>query len=283
MDAGTTIGEAGEGATFRLTPASGPPGPFVFASPHSGRLYPPDMGARPLDERSLRSAEDAMVDRLVASGPERGAPLIAGLIGRGYVDLNRAADELDARLIGGVAGTGASPRAMAGYGVIPRLSGDGQPLYDRRLTATEVARRVARVHEPYHRALAQLMQAARERHGRAVLVDWHSMPSTGKGPAGPDVVIGDRHGSSCDPALTRRLRAGFEALGWRVALNHPYAGGYSTRLWARRSDGFEAVQIELSRALYLDDTTLEPSAGWSRCEKGVARVIAALTADTPGS
>jgi len=276
MDAGPTYGDAGEAAAFRLTPAMGVAGPFVFASPHSGTLYPQDMGARPLDERSLRSAEDALVDRLVAGGPGRGAPLIAGLIGRAYLDLNRAADELDPQLIDGVASTPVSPRTRAGYGVIPRLSGDGQPLYDRRLTPAEAAQRMARVHDPYHQALATLMQAARERHGRAVLVDWHSMPAAAKGPTGPDVVIGDRHGSSCDPALTRRLRAAFEALGWRVALNHPYAGGYSTRIWARRPEGFEAVQIELSRALYWDDASLGPSAGWSRCEKGVARVIAAL-------
>lgn len=266
------------GDAYRVTLPEGAAGPFVFASPHSGSHYPADMGGAVLPETSLRSAEDALVDRLIACGPGKGAALITGQVGRAYLDLNREPDELDPLLIAGAEGIEASPRATAGYGVVPRLSGDGQPLYDRRLSLAEVQDRIARVHAPYHVALGQLMAATRERHGRAVLVDWHSMPARAGGPGrGVDVVLGDRHGASCDPAITRRLRALFEGLGWRVALNHPYAGGYSTRLWARPDEGFHAIQIELSRALYFDEAARTPGLGWSRCEKGLARVIAGLT------
>lgn len=269
--------DTSDDAAFRVTLPEGTARPFVFASPHSGSRYPGDMGGAALPERSLRSAEDALVDRLIACGPAHGAALIAGQAGRAYVDLNREPDELDPLLIADGGSLEASPRAAAGYGVVPRLSGDGRPLYDRRLPLAEVQTRIARVHAPYHAALDALMQAARERNGRAVLVDWHSMPARAGGPGrGVDVVLGDRHGSSCDPAITRRLRALFESLGWRVALNHPYAGGYSTRLWARPDEGFHAVQIELSRALYFDEAVMAPGPGWSRCEKGVARVIAGL-------
>ncbi len=264
-------------AAFRVIPPEGKAGPFVFASPHSGSHYPADMGGRALPASSLHSAEDALVDRLIAGGPAHGAALIIGRIGRAYVDLNREPDELDPLLIADAGDTEPSPRAAAGYGVVPRLSGDGQALYDRRLPLAEVQTRIDRVHVPYHSALAELMTAARGRHGRAVLVDWHSMPARAGGPGrGVDVVLGDRHGSSCDPAITRRLRVLFEGLGWRVALNHPYAGGYSTRLWARPDEGFHAVQIELSRALYFDEAARAPGVGWSRCEKGLARVIAGL-------
>ncbi|MES2833392.1 MAG: N-formylglutamate amidohydrolase [Pseudomonadota bacterium] len=266
-----------EGDAFRITPAAGDAGPFIFASPHSGSVYPADMDRTALPDHSLRSAEDALVDRLAAAGPVHGAALIAGEIGRAYLDLNREPDELDPLLIADAGAIEPSPRAAAGYGVVPRLSGDGRPLYDRWLSMAEVQERIARVHAPYHSALGQLMTAARERTGRAVLVDWHSMPARAGGPGrGVDVVLGDRHGSSCDPAITRRLRALFEGLGWRVALNHPYAGGYSTRLWARPDEGFHAIQIELSRALYFDEAAMAPGPGWSRCEKGLARVIAGL-------
>ena len=105
------------------------PGRFVFASPHSGVVYPPDLGADPdLPEASLRSAEDALVDRLIAPGLAHGAVLVLGRIARTWVDLNRAPGDLDPALVEGVDAP-ASPRAMAGYGVVPRLTGDGRPPY----------------------------------------------------------------------------------------------------------------------------------------------------------
>ncbi len=261
------------------------PSRFVFASPHSGTHYPDDMAASPhLDESGLRSAEDALIDRLVASGPAQGASLIAATVGRAYLDLNRDPEELDPVLIEGVEAGAATLRTSAGYGVVPRLSGDGRPLYDRTLSLAEAAGRIERVHRPYHVALADLMQATKAREGSAVLIDWHSMPSrvtrTATGVRGVDVVLGDRHGTACDPALTRRLKALFESLGWRVALNHPYAGGWTTQVWGRPTEGYHAIQIELNRALYLDEATRLPGPGWSRCEKGAARVITALLSDS---
>ena len=275
-------GEA-RGALYVVMPASRP-SRFVFASPHSGTHYPDDMAASPhLDQAGMRSAEDALIDRLIATGPSRGASVIAATVGRAYLDLNRDPDELDPALIEGVGAGAATLRTSAGYGVVPRLSGDGHPLYDRTLSLAEAAGRIDRVHRPYHAALSDLMLGTQAREGSAVLIDWHSMPSrvtrTGPGVRGVDVVLGDRHGTACDPALTRRLKALFESLGWRVALNHPYAGGWTTQVWGRPADGFHAVQIELNRALYLDEATRLPGPGWSRCEKGVARVIAALLAD----
>lgn len=273
---------AGDAAYTVVMPETA--GRFVFASPHSGDRYPPDMGAAAgLAAASLRSAEDALVDQLIAPGTEGGAALLLGRIGRAYVDLNRDPRDLDPTLVEGLEGVTPSPRTAAGYGVIPRLTGDGQDLYDRRLTPDEAAARIALAHTPYHAALEGLMQAAHARHGEAVLVDWHSMPARATqgagGARGPDVVLGDRHGSSCASALTRRLRRAFESLGWRVALNQPYSGGWTTQRWGRPAEGFHAVQIELNRALYLDEATLQPGLGWSRCVAGVRRVIGELLAD----
>lgn len=252
--------------------------PLVFASPHSGDHYPADMGAAPgLSCHSLRSAEDALVASLVSTGPSHGAPLIESRIGRAYVDLNRDPSELDPSLIEGVDGP-VGLKTAAGYGVIPRLGGDGTPLYARTLTRAEAEKRIATAHTPYHTALSELMQAERTQHGRAVLIDWHSMPSRA---VGAEVVLGDRHGSSCDARLTRTLRSLFEGLGWRVALNHPYAGGWSTHCWGRPDEGFESIQIEISRGLYLDEATLKPNAANPGTRKALARVVAALCADTP--
>ena len=259
------------------------PGPFVFASPHSGAIYPSDPAADPaLPFAALRSAEDALVDVLIAPAAERGAAVLLARLGRAWVDLNRAPEDLDPLLIEGLEPGQAPPRAAAGYGVLPRLSGDGRPLHRRRLTRAEAEARLDAVHRPWHAALAELMHGARDRHGRAVLIDWHSMPARATrgvgGARGPDVVLGDRHGSACEAELTRRLRRAFESLGWRVALNHPYAGGYTTQTWGRPAEGFHAVQIELNRALYFDEAAHAPGPGWERTRKGVARVIADLLA-----
>ncbi len=260
---------------------------MVFASPHSGLERPDDMGAAAgLSLSTLRSAEDVGVDRLIAGGPARGVPLIAGRISRAYVDLNRAPSELDPDLVEGEIAQAPTAKVVAGFGVIPRRAGDGTPLYDRRLSQAEAARRLDQVHAPYHRALDTLMQEARKRHGLALLIDWHSMPSRaaggtrGRNGRGVDVVLGDRHGSACRGATTRRIRALFEAQGWRVALNAPYAGGYSTALWGRPDEGTQAIQIELNRALYLDEATLEPSGDYDRFARALDRVVAALVAET---
>ncbi len=259
--------------------------PLVFASPHSGTVYPDDMGARTdLAALSLRSAEDALVDRLIEAGPAHGAPLIRARLGRAYLDLNRAEDELDPLLIDGAGGAG--PKVQAGYGVLPRLTGDGERLYDRRLSPAEAAARVARGHRPYHAALAGLMAARHASHGRAILIDWHSMPARAAGApggrGGPDVVLGDRHGASCGGALSRLLRRLLEAEGLRVAMNRPYAGGHATRLWGRPDRGYEAIQVELNRALYLDEVTLEPLPAFARRKAQLDRVIAGLCAACAG-
>lgn len=270
---------------YVLTRPAGEAGPLVFASPHSGALCPDDMGAIDvLSRQSLRSAEDALVDRLIASAPASGVPVLAGRVSRTYLDLNRDPTELDPLLIEGQAKGDVTAKVAAGFGVIPRRAGDGAPLYDRALTMAEAEARLSRLHAPYHAALADLMHDARGRHGVAVLVDWHSMPARAVGGSraarGADVVLGDRHGSSCSARLTRKLRALFEASGWRVGLNQPYAGGYSTQVWGRPDEGFQSVQIELSRALYLDETTLEPSPDFARCQAVLNRVITGLSAET---
>lgn len=253
--------------------------PLVFASPHSGDVYPDDLGAgADLPILSLRSAEDVAVDRLVAPDPLLGLPLLAARLGRAYVDLNRSPEDLDPRVVRGAAA--GSARVIAGFGVIPRLTGDGRTIRERPMMREEAEARLETAHRPYHDALHDLMHRARDRFGFAILVDWHSMPSRavsgGAGGRGPDVVLGDRHGSSCSAEVSRLLRALFEKTGWVTALNRPYAGGWSTQLWGRPGEGFHAVQVELNRALYLDERTLQPGPKFASTRNSLGRVTTAL-------
>lgn len=263
-------------------PAEGA-GRLVFASPHSGAQRPDDMGAvAGLSVTTLRSAEDVAVDRLIAVGADHGVPVLSARISRAYLDLNRAPNELDPVLIENVAPHAPSGKVAAGFGVVPRRAGDGTDLYDRRLPLEEAEARVTQVHGPYHAALEHLMQAAHARCGTAMLIDWHSMPSRAagvptRGQRGVDIILGDRHGSAGRSGTTRRARALFEAQGWRVGLNAPYAGGYATQHWGRPGEGFEALQVEINRALYLDEHTLEPSDDYDRFKAALARVVVALT------
>lgn len=251
--------------------------PFVFASPHSGRRVPGDMGAAPgLSTEEIGSADDVLVDGLIAAGAEMGAVLVLGQVSRAYIDVNRAPDEIDPELTPGAGEAGA--RASGGYGLIHRLSGRGRPLYDRAVSLEETQARIAAVHGPYHAALTEAVEAARSRFGYAVLIDWHSMPSRADVRGLAQVVIGDRHGASCTAGLSREARRLFEGAGLITALNRPYAGGWTTQRWGRPLEGLHALQIEIARGLYLDErgTGVGQRFDWTR--KAVERVMTGLLA-----
>lgn len=273
---------------FRVDAASPPPTPLVFASPHSGRIYPPELlAAARLDAEAIRASEDAWVDRLIADAPAAGAALIACELARAWVDVNRDPRELDPRLIRDPLPPGSrpgTPRVAAGLGAVARVVGAGQEIYRARLSLAEAQARLAAGHAPYHEALAGLMAAARDRFGVAVLVDWHSMPAAAADAEGrrsgrrPDVVLGDRHGAACGPALTAAVRQGFEAAGYVVALNRPYAGGWTTQRWGRPHEGLHAVQVELDRGLYLAPGRPEPGPRFEQVRADLAGIAASLAA-----
>ncbi len=232
--------------------------PLVFASPHSGRLYPSSFVRRSrLSPLNLRRSEDAFVDELFAAAAEIGAPLIAARFPRAFLDANRAPAEIDTAMFDGpldMAVNAASPRVSAGLGVIPRVVRDGAEIYREKLSAGEAQERLAMFHRPYHAALARLIDDTHERFGVAVLVDCHSMPSVA---AAPDIILGDRHGLSAAPLVTRAAERAFEAQGFRVARNVPYAGGFTTQLHGCPARGVHALQIEINRGLYLDEERIE--------------------------
>ncbi len=246
------------GEPYRIVRPSLQKTPFVFASPHSGRRYPASFVARSwLSPLALRRSEDAFVDELFASVVDKGAPLIAALFPRAYVDANRAASELDNAMFDaelGLTVDAPSARVTAGLGVIPRIVRDGAEIYREKLSPHEAEERLARFYRPYHAALAGLVDATRAQFGVAIVVDCHSMPSASNV---PDIVLGDRYGASASPGLMRRAELAFEACGFATARNVPYAGGYTTHLYGRREQGVHALQIEVNRMLYLDEERIE--------------------------
>jgi len=253
--------------------------PFVFASPHSGRLYPAGLvAASRLSPLLLRRSEDAFVDELFGAAVELGAPMIAACFPRAFVDVNRAAGELDAAMFAGaltVPVDAPSPRVQAGLGVIPRVVRDGAEIYREKLPAAEARERLKRLYRPYHAALATLVAETRARFGVAVVIDCHSMPSAA---AVPDVVLGDRYGTSAAPALLRHARQSFETKAFSVARNQPYAGGHTTELYGRPADGVQALQIEINRALYLDEERVTPGARFGDVSNRIGEALACLTA-----
>jgi N-formylglutamate amidohydrolase len=271
-------------------PPTGAVSPLVFASPHSGRHYPADMGASArLGGDLIRSSEDALVDLLLDSAPSLGCTVLLARYARAYVDVNREPYELDASMFEDVLPEFArarTARVAAGLGSIARLVAEGREIYDRKLTFAEASRRIEAVHRPYHRALSQLIASARQTWGAAVLIDWHSMPgaAAGLGQNGRrqvDMVLGDRFGSTCSPALTELVERRLVGMGYAVARNAPYAGGYTTEAYGRPVDGTHALQIEINRRLYLDEASLRPNASFPRLARDLETVFAALAAIEP--
>ena len=262
-----------------------PPTALVFASPHSGRFYPDDMmAAAALDAHAIRRSEDALVDDLIVQAPDLGAAVITARFARAYIHVNREPFELDATMFADELPDFArarTARVAAGLGAIAKVVSEGQEIYARKLTFAEARGRIERAHRPYHAALQRLIGEAHAAHGYAVLIDWHSMPSAAARAGREracDVVLGDRFGAACSGLLTQAVEGQLEALGYRVARNTPYAGGYTTEHYGRPARRIHALQIEINRALYLDEATLDPTSGFQRLQHDLEAVTRTLAA-----
>ncbi|TNC74195.1 N-formylglutamate amidohydrolase [Rubellimicrobium roseum] len=257
----------------------------VFASPHSGREYPRAFLERAeLDSRTIRSSEDAFVDLLFDSATDHGAPFLRAQASRAFVDLNRAADELDPALIEGVRRPVHNPRVASGLGVIPRVVAGGRPIHRGRIALSEAQGRIDGYWRPYHEALQGLLAESHARFGEAILIDCHSMPheaieSVGApGGARPDVVLGDRFGAAASTAVVDRIEAAFVGAGLRVSRNMPFAGAYIVQHYGRPSRRQHAVQVEIDRSLYMDERLVEPLPAFEEFRRLVRGVVAELTA-----
>ncbi|MBA3324631.1 MAG: N-formylglutamate amidohydrolase [Rhodobacteraceae bacterium] len=260
----------------------------VFNSPHSGADYSPAiMGVSRLPLLHLRSSEDAFVDELFAAAPALGAPLLAARVPRACVDLNRSPEDLDPALIAGASRRFLNPRIAAGLGVIPRVVAEGRPIVEGKLTLGEAQRRIALYYHPYHERLRSLLGESRAQFGLAVLYDCHSMPHDALAAAPsvrgrrPDLILGDRFGVACERWLIDAATDIFTAAGFVVARNAPFAGGFITQTYGRPQAGLHALQIEVDRALYMDEARVEKLAAFDAVRASVTVAMTELVRVRP--
>ncbi|MGO1118364.1 N-formylglutamate amidohydrolase [Rhodovibrionaceae bacterium A322] len=269
--------------SYRLTRPKRQTLPLVLASPHSGRDYPDSfIAASKLDAQNLRRSEDCYVEELFSQAPDLGAPFLQALFPRAYVDVNREPYELDPKMFDRPLPTfvnSRSPRVSAGLGTLARVVGNGQEIYRDLLTFEEAETRLRQCYWPYHRCLSALIEETRERFGFCLLIDCHSMPSNSvsgmlrPGAKAIDMVLGDCHGTSCDPMVSNLAHSSLTGMGYRCLRNKPYAGGFVTRHYGRPEQDVHVLQIEINRKLYMEESSYRRTAGLEDLAKSFTRLI----------
>lgn len=259
--------------------------PLVLDSPHSGRDFPADFDAA-VSEFDLRDGEDCFVDELYRPATELGVPLLAALFPRTYLDANRHRGDIDLDLLeGGVWPYEFRPsgKARLGQALVWRTLGDGRPIYARKLAVAEVQSRIERCHAPYHGALTQLLEATHARFGRVYHLNCHSMPAVAKeqsddgaGSVRADFVLGDRDGSTCDPAFTAYVAEVLTGMGYTVKINEPYKGVELVRAYSDPARGRHSLQVEINKRLYMDEAALARHAGFDALQRDLQQLVRAL-------
>jgi N-formylglutamate amidohydrolase len=262
--------------------------PFVLNSPHSGAVYPERFLAMSrLDRHAIRRSEDCYVDELFGGAAALGAPMLAANFPRAYLDVNREPWELDPRMFADPLPSFAnmrSARVAGGLGTVPRVVGEGLDIYSGRLPFSEALMRIESVYKPYHQRLRLLLSRTHAAFGCAVLVDCHSMPASirvGESGVRPDFIIGDRFGSAAAPVLSEQAIRVLAGMGYTVAHNKPYAGGFITEHYGRPARGLHALQIEINRGLYMNERTYQRSPGFDALAEDLTRFAGRLMALAP--
>ncbi|HVB17927.1 MAG TPA: N-formylglutamate amidohydrolase [Stellaceae bacterium] len=256
--------------------------PLVLDSPHSGALYPEEFAyCCPLPV--LRRAEDAYVDELYETAPSYGATLIGAVFPRSYIDVNRAADDLDPTLLEGALPPMLMPRPATRVGLVRRHAQPGVPIYDRKLSAGDILARIERYHRPYHLVLDESCERLHREFGAVWHINCHSMPSSGSGRGGHkgehgDFVLGDRDGTTCAAEFTDFVAGFLRGLGYEVRVNDGYKGVELVRRQGRPADNRHSLQIEVDRSLYMDQKTLEKLPGFDRLKADLAGLVEAVAA-----
>lgn len=259
--------------------------PFIFSSPHSGRNYPIDfVNNSQLDFSALRQSEDFLVDELFSAVPTFGAPILCAQFPRAFCDVNREAFELDPNMFTAPLPkyvSTKSSRLSSGIGTIPKVVGAGQEIYADKLDFRKIRDRIDECYFPYHYALRQLISDGLKRFGIIYLIDCHSMPSVRReskfGANGPEIVLGNRYGTSCESSFYYQSLDQFESFGYQVGQNSPYAGGFITSHYGKPDKNVHALQIEISRDLYMDQKTLAPHQGFEHLHENLCSYVNKLS------
>ncbi len=251
----------------------------IFGIPHSGTFYPADFAYTcPLD--CLQSAEDTLVDQLFyAAAINCGAGVLKANFARTYVDVNRTCDDIDPIMLDNPAAVACNPsnRSLAGHGVFHSYVKGRMPIYDAPLPSTMAAHRLNTCYHPYHTALQSLITTAQKNFGAVLLVDCHAMSPTSLtsffAQHLPDIVVGDLDGTSCGIHIRRHIQKTLTAMGYRVAVNVPFKGAEILRRYGAPTSGVHAIQIEISKGLYLDDNGICKDKEFHVLEKNIHSLI----------
>ncbi|WP_033073229.1 N-formylglutamate amidohydrolase [Sphingopyxis sp. MWB1] len=254
-------------------------GPVVVSVPHAGRIYPPELlAAARVDKPVLERLEDRWCDLIAAEASAAGAVVVRALWARAVADCNRGEGQMAPAEVAPAMRprfTAPGRKERAGLGVVPtRIAGAG-PLWTRTVDEASFEWRLTHLHRPYHRRLAEEIEAARRRHGRAILIDLHSMPPIARGQPGhgAQIVVGDHFGESCVPWLSDLAIDMAARLGGPVARNQPYAGGHILHVHGRPQRGIDAIQIEIDRSLYLTAARQPDEAQVARLARWFAALV----------
>jgi len=264
--------------------------PFVFASPHSGRNYQTSFIAKSrLNLLALRRSEDSFIDDLYSDAPNYGAPFLKALFPRAYLDPNREAYELDQEMflepLPDFVNTN-SPRVSTGLGTVPKIVANGDEIYESKMLFKEAEDRINNCYFPYHTALNDLIKETKNKFGKCILIDCHSMPSIGglvnrdTKNDNVDIVLGNKHGKTCADELIQFVEVQFKNLNLIVRRNHPYAGGYTTEHYGNPNKNVHTLQIEVNRANYMDEKTITRKNGFLKMKKKISNLLQALAEAT---
>ncbi|MFN5941077.1 MAG: N-formylglutamate amidohydrolase, partial [Polaromonas sp.] len=268
-------------------------GPLVLDSPHSGTQYPADF-LFSCDALALRRAEDTHVEKLYDFAPGMGVHWVEAYFPRSYLDANRNTTEIDKTLFDapwpGAIGTDAKvmSKVRLGKGLIWRTTDDGLPIYERKLSVTEVKARIANCWEPYHAAVASAIDAAHAQHGYSIHINCHSMPAIASrnatdfpGEAHADFVVGDRDCTTANQALSAMICDHLRGCGFSVAYNHPYKGVELVRRYSNPAAQRHSIQLEINRKLYMNEETLEMTPGFTTLKKHLQSLVELLITTDP--
>ncbi len=260
-------------------------GALVFDSPHSWAEYPEDF--KPSCSRDdLLTSWDAFVDELFDAAPRFGAPLLIAKFPRFYLDTNRQIDDIDPEMLTAAFDGPVNPssKSKVGMGLIRRFALPDVAVYDHLLTPEQIKVRIENCYMPYYAALGQLIEEAYRQHGHVLHIDCHSMKSRGNamnddnGALRPDIVVSDRDHTTSTPEVTEYLGELFRAEGLSIGINNPYKGAELVRRYSDVSEKKYSVQIELNRAIYMDEAKFIKKAGdFGALQSSIARVIEKLS------
>lgn len=254
--------------------------PFIGDSPHSGTIYPQDFITR-LPTSILRSGEDTYVDELWSALPAVGATLLAANFPRIYIDPNREESDIDPDILAEPWSTPLHPteKSAIGHGLV-WWQARGQNIYDEKLFVGEVENRILKYYRPYHEALARKTAELYEQFGALWHLNLHSMPSDAYEVLGlptkalADFVLGDRQGTTCAPEFVAVVQEFLVSRGYSVAINDPYQGVALIERMGKPAQQKHSLQVEINRALYMDELSYEKTANFSHLQRDLADLSA---------